>query len=469
MKRVPVSALLFPLLFIVQCSPQSPVDNSWLEGFPVIHDCEEVIGSGITYYVDASDGNDTNDGLTPSSAWQSTDRVNQAAISAGDRVLFQCGEIWRGRIIPKSGTPSAWVYYGSYDSGEKPLFLGSADGDESSSWTNISGNLWEFTSPFSDDIGTIWSGESNIGVKQWSLSDLNSSGDFYFNKTSGILTFFCTNQPTTLFSEIEIATGQHMFYTSNSTFPHIGAANVSNIVIDGLAFAYGGAYCLKFQTVSHIHIRNCEISHFGGAEVDGQTQVRYGNGIEFYGTAYHCEALSNTIYDIFDSGVSVQAQHSPGIACFVSFEENVIFDCGYSSFELWYHWDAIGQGHLSNITFVGNTCSNAGGGWTSGGTQRDSDFASHLLLDTTRAKTFGIIITNNRFDSARTSLFLLSEGFSGAGNLAIDRNEYRSPTNASLFKLFAAGGTELTNFDLSSSNAYLFYTDYDQNSEFFTF
>ena len=40
-----------------------------------------------TYYVDASQGADTHDGLAPANAWRSLARVNKATLQPGDRVF----------------------------------------------------------------------------------------------------------------------------------------------------------------------------------------------------------------------------------------------------------------------------------------------------------------------------------------------------------------------------------------------
>ena len=46
------------------------------------------------YYVDATSGNDGNDGLTPGTAWQTLAKVNGATLLQGDTVNLLCSDSW---------------------------------------------------------------------------------------------------------------------------------------------------------------------------------------------------------------------------------------------------------------------------------------------------------------------------------------------------------------------------------------
>ena len=104
-----------------------------------------------TYYVDATDGNDSWDGTASSyisgttGPWQTVQKVNSETQSAGDSVLFKCGEVWRETLLPDSGNAAGDVTYGSYGTGDKPLLLGSMEMNDTGDWTNVSGNIWSTT------------------------------------------------------------------------------------------------------------------------------------------------------------------------------------------------------------------------------------------------------------------------------------------------------------------------------------
>lgn len=78
-----------------------------------------------TYYVDATDGNDSNSGTSPSEAWQSISKINNTSFQPGDQILFQRGEVWTERLQPStSGTSNSPITYSAYGSGIKPTIDG---------------------------------------------------------------------------------------------------------------------------------------------------------------------------------------------------------------------------------------------------------------------------------------------------------------------------------------------------------
>mgnify|MGYP001037838347 CR=1 FL=1 len=79
-----------------------------------------------TYYVDATAGDDDNDGLSTSAPWQTIAKVNAAELSAGDVVLFKRGETWTGTTltVPSSGESGSPIRFADYGSGARPILDG---------------------------------------------------------------------------------------------------------------------------------------------------------------------------------------------------------------------------------------------------------------------------------------------------------------------------------------------------------
>ena len=48
------------------------------------------------YYVNCATGNDSNNGLSPSTPWRTTTRANQQTYTAGDQILFARGTVCSG-------------------------------------------------------------------------------------------------------------------------------------------------------------------------------------------------------------------------------------------------------------------------------------------------------------------------------------------------------------------------------------
>ncbi len=97
--------------------------------------------SATVYYVSPS-GDDSNNGTSQSTAWQSIDRVNQLSFSfqPGDQILFKRGGVFRGElIIGSNGTSAQPVTVGAYGSGDLPVIKGS---ELVTGWSVYQGNVY---------------------------------------------------------------------------------------------------------------------------------------------------------------------------------------------------------------------------------------------------------------------------------------------------------------------------------------
>ncbi|MHB1036487.1 MAG: DUF4347 domain-containing protein [Pirellulales bacterium] len=106
-----------------------------------------------TIYVDATGGNDANDGQTPGTAWQTLAKVNATRWGEDDHILFKRGESWTGTLVLQdSGTSGHPITIGSYgDVGlERPTFRSTVYDLASETWVHEVGmpeNVWKATVP----------------------------------------------------------------------------------------------------------------------------------------------------------------------------------------------------------------------------------------------------------------------------------------------------------------------------------
>ena len=78
-----------------------------------------------TYYVDSVDGQDSNPGTTPATAWQSLAKVNSTTFLPGDRILLKSGSVWEGQLWPKgSGAEGRPIAVDMYGGGVRPVIRG---------------------------------------------------------------------------------------------------------------------------------------------------------------------------------------------------------------------------------------------------------------------------------------------------------------------------------------------------------
>lgn len=104
-----------------------------------------------TFYVDSEKGSDTAAGTAEAAAWQSLDKVNEAELIPGDTVLFKRGGLWRGQLVPQSGSAAARITYGAYGTGAKPLLQGSVSRSRPEEWSEVKPGIWA-TRPFAPEV-----------------------------------------------------------------------------------------------------------------------------------------------------------------------------------------------------------------------------------------------------------------------------------------------------------------------------
>ena len=89
------------------------------------------------YYV-ANAGNDSNNGLTPATAWQTLSKVNSSTFNAGDSILLNRGDNWIERLsLASSGSAGNPIIVSVYGVGVRPVITGL----QTVSLTNV-GNIW---------------------------------------------------------------------------------------------------------------------------------------------------------------------------------------------------------------------------------------------------------------------------------------------------------------------------------------
>lgn len=78
-----------------------------------------------TYFVDSERGDDAGAGTSAEEAWRTLNRVNDATLRPGDRVLLRRGGSWTGTLrIDRSGSKRAAIVVTSYGRGQLPVVRG---------------------------------------------------------------------------------------------------------------------------------------------------------------------------------------------------------------------------------------------------------------------------------------------------------------------------------------------------------
>lgn len=370
--------------------------------------------SGTVFYIDAENGRDDNDGLTPETAKRSLECVEFLGAKAGDTVLFKRGQVFRGCMRPGA----FGVTFSSYGEGKKPVLCNSIDASDPNLWIPTDAeNVWMFKPiiPYVKDIGSIVFNHGECwGIKICENTITGERCDMYrsngrrdkaptaaldvwngrkfvhrecapfggYKDIKGDLEFFHKyNGYEHVFLNCADGNPGDVFESIEFTMRHAAVSgNCTNCIFDNLGFKYAN-FGMGISGSNNLIIRNCEFGWIGGSSqfpesysrkdpnvAYGSDVTRLGNGIEIWGD---CDGftIENCYFEqVYDAAVTVQYSRPTGDRDYgmknVRWINNVFDACHYC-FELWLNIkDPQGfKREMKNIDISGNICLNNGYGW----------------------------------------------------------------------------------------------------------
>ena len=404
--------LVYPIKWTVSLESEFNAQPSALERRLSVLTSENSINPptysrGICYYISSS-GNDTNSGLSSSSPIRTLAKLSSLNLNSGDVVLFKRGDMWRREAVDGSVMISAndGVIYSAYGSGDKPILNGSPyNGAAEGTWSTTSkSNVYVYSKTFGAEVGGIFldgTNESaykqvNTSSRPFVWSDLASDKEF-FQQDSKIYFYSTLGNPSERFSSMEF-----------NVFGNIIEGG-DNVVVDNICLRHSGSHAVNTWATAGMKVANCEIGRIGGAywlgAEDGEP-VRYGNGIQLYGSCGYFLVQNCWIYECFDTAVTHQLSRNQTMACVmenVTYRDNLIENCTWS-FE-WFLYQISGVDRMMrNILIEKNICRNAGYGW---GAQRpDTDNpARHIKTWKADNPSENFVIKNNIFEHSLSEMF----------------------------------------------------------------
>lgn len=232
--------------------------------------------------------------------------------------------------------------------------------------------------------------------------------DYWYDPESLRVVVRYPRNPGEAFDSIELALTSYI----------VDEGNRHDVTYDGLWVRYGAAHGFGGGTVANIVIRNCDICWIGGGlqfwckqDVTGKIMypVRYGNGIEFWGSCRNCLVERCRLWEVYDAAVTNQGRYDRETE--VTWRDNVIWNCEYS-YEYW------NRGVTSNVLFEHNTCVDAGYGWAHA--QRPDPNGAHLMYYRNFAATTNFVVRNNIF--CRATEWTVRSGLDWRSALVHDHN-----------------------------------------------
>jgi len=220
------------------------VGNVTLEPFTSI-----VLIEKSAYYV-SSTGNDSNDGLSELTPWQTLDKINSATFSAGDNILLKRGDTFYGSlVIDQSGSLGNPITLGAYGIGENPTITGFTT---VAIWTNLGSNIWESTNIVStlSSCNMVAINGANTPMGRYPNSDAINGGYLTFQSHSGktsITSSSLTGTPNWTGAEVVIHTGHFMMDRVIITSQSVGTLNF-NTLSSGYEPSDGNGFFIQNDT-----------------------------------------------------------------------------------------------------------------------------------------------------------------------------------------------------------------------------
>lgn len=144
--------------------------------------CFSVINVNATdYYIDATNGDDANNGTSTSSAWETLANVNTIIFQPGDAILFKAGQSWYGTIKPQgSGAANNPIVIGKYGSGANPAIHGDGTVNCSTETSKVryctlylnNQEYWEIRDLELTNFDSTE--EGGISLEQWEINNTNN-------------------------------------------------------------------------------------------------------------------------------------------------------------------------------------------------------------------------------------------------------------------------------------------------------
>ena len=386
-------------------------------------------------------GDDAADGLTPSTAWRTTQRLNAERLGSGSFVLFERGGVYRGWVKVCEG-----VTYTAYGKGGKPcVYASPLNGADPAKWEMTDApDVWRCRAGM-EDVGTIvFDGGSTNAVKivpVWNkdgtftqqyggrsfksgykslAEDLHFWHDYTAEskflphaKGTGFLYMRSRENPGVRFKSIELCVRRNGF----------AVGKCDNVTIDNICVMYVGAHGVGAETVKNLKVTNCEFGWIGGSiqaeEMFGRNwPVRFGNAVEVWGGCDGFVVDNCYIHDVYDAGLTqqfscgVDESHSVTQRN-IRYSRNLIERCNYSIeyFLSGIKNPAVNQSHIEGFVIESNLMRNAAVGFCS---QRpDHNEGAHVKSwrfngGLSRNRTSGYVIRNNVISSSRDMLVEIS-------------------------------------------------------------
>ncbi|MBL7670509.1 MAG: right-handed parallel beta-helix repeat-containing protein [Bdellovibrionaceae bacterium] len=356
------------------------------------------------YFVDATNGNDSNAGNSAAAPWKSLAKVSGATFNSGTTIYLKKDEVWREQLnIPSSG-----VTIDAYGSGGAlPLIDGSI---EVKDWVAEGGGIYsqQVNLDANEALGNVSENGVILNFLPWkSTSDATFAsaifGTFSFEYSQKKLFIKVSANPT----------GKS--YLASRKLYGVSAIGKSDILIQNIKITRFSLNGVNFQNCQNCSVKNATISDGGGVVLasnpSGTPSYIYGgNGIEYDTNSSGGIVDGVAISGIFDSGISPQTYANNETSSGITFQNSTIDTSGFAGVEISILSNGGKTGsQIKDVRMTGLTITNSGKGW-SGRRYGTEGHGVRIQADAGAGTMSGIVLQASTIDgSAGVGVKLVGE------------------------------------------------------------
>ena len=236
-------------------------------------------------YVSSSMGDDSNNGLSPETAFQTLGKVNSLDLLPGDSLLFKSGDTFIGKlsIVNESGSSKKPVLISNYGDGDLPVFDG--DGYLSTIHVVNSGFLHISNIEIKNDGGPAKPGDSEVLRYGLYIQNTFTDGTFFEHYRFNNLTFKNIYPTVEITDDDNTGVNAHAIITSGSWGDNIHPTRFEDMLIENCLFTRTARHAVVLKAINNLIIKNNLFEHVGGAGMviaNGSTNILVENNTTNY-------------------------------------------------------------------------------------------------------------------------------------------------------------------------------------------
>ncbi len=401
-KRVFIAVLMLVSMFLLSCGGSSG------DGVGV--------GAGrAEYYVDASAGDDANDGRSQALAWRTLAKIESVDLSAGVTVYLKRNEVWSESLV----IPGNDFVLDAYGTGAKPLLDGAVPVMISS---DIGGGIYAYDAVLAagEGLGNVKDSLGMMKFVAWQSDVATTLGiappgsytyDYGMNRL--FIKPLALNNP----------------YRISKKLIAVRANNLSDIHVRNIAVQGYSLHGIQFNNCTRCSAENISIKNIGGAvlaasPVSPPDYLYAGNGIEFANSSSAGVVDNVDVSDVFDSCLTVQTFESGQLAGDIRFANSRVSRCGFAGVELSVLSNGgAAESRIDGIDLTALSITSAGKGW-SGRRYGSEGYGVRIKADKGAGVLSGVSVSQlDVTDSAGDGFFLAGEsGTVSMRSISVHRN-----------------------------------------------